>query len=113
MKKEEILKSSRDFTRIIKKNNIFKHKCFYIFIEENNLDKYQVGISVPTKIGNAVVRNKIKRRIKSIMSLNKNLLSDKYNYVILIRKEILNNEYSKIENNMIYCLSKLKEKINE
>ena len=113
MKKEEILKSSQDFTRIIKKNNIFKNKLFYIFIQKNNLKKYQVGISVPTKTGNAVVRNKIKRQIKSIIGQNRENLLSNYNYVILVRKELLNNSYSNIEKNMIYCLSKLKEKNNE
>ena len=60
MKKINILKSNRDFNRIIKYNNSFKYKNYIIYIERDTNDLYKFGISVSKKIGNAVVRNKLK-----------------------------------------------------
>ena len=70
MKKQEILKKSYDFENIINKNNCTKNKYFSIFYNKNDI-KNIYGISVPKKIGNAVLRNKIKRQIKSIIDNNK------------------------------------------
>lgn len=110
MKKINIVKKGVDYTRIIKKNNIFKNNCFYIFTEVNDEAYYKIGITIPTKIGNAVVRNKIKRRIKSIMDNNKDLILNGYNYIILVRKDIITTDFDTINKNMNFCLSKIKEK---
>lgn len=110
MKKRNIVRKSDDFTRIIKNNNIFKNNCFYIFMQKNNIESYQVGITVPTKMGNAVVRNKIKRRIKNIIDSNNELLLNGYQYIILVRKEFLNNDFATLNKNMVFCLSKIKER---
>ena len=66
MKKINILKNNRDFNRIIKNNKSFKYKDYIIYIERDTNDLYKFGISVSKKIGNAVVRNKLKRQIKNI-----------------------------------------------
>lgn len=111
MKKKNIVKKSEDFTRIIKKNDIFKSNCFYIFTEKNNIETYEIGITIPTKIGNAVVRNKIKRRLKNIIDTNSDLLVNNYKYVILVRREFLNNDFAVLNEKMVFCLSKVRERI--
>ena len=70
MKKINILKNSRDFDRIISNNKPYKYKDYIIYIERKTTDVYHFGISVGKKIGNAVIRNKIKRQIRSIISKN-------------------------------------------
>ena len=99
MKKKEIIKKSNDFTNIIKKGKKIKNKYFSIYYIENSKTLY--GISVPTKTGKAVVRNKIKRQVKNIIDNNKNYIQNNYNYVIIIRKEILSLSYKDIEKELI------------
>ena len=67
MKKLYVVKHQQDFDRIIKLNNK-KVSSYFIVYSEDNDKKYDCyGISVSKKIGNAVYRNKMKRRIRNII----------------------------------------------
>ena len=69
MKKINILKNSRDFDRIIKNNKPYKFKDYIIYIEKETNDIYHFGLSVGKKIGNAVHRNFIKRRLLKALKI--------------------------------------------
>lgn len=101
MKKIEIIKSSREYTEIINLNNSKRNKYFSIYYRKNNEQRNRYGISVPTKTGTAVVRNKIKRRIKNIIDNNKNTIQSGYDYVIIIKKGILELTYLEIEKELL------------
>ena len=94
MKKINILKNNRDFTRIIKGNKSFKYKDYIIYIERDTNDLYKFGISVSKKIGNAVVRNKLKRQIKNI--IDKKRYENSFNCIIILRKGILNKTFNEM-----------------
>ena len=108
MKKKEIIKKSNDYTKIINKNNKIKNKYYSIFYikSENTL----FGISIPKKTGTAVVRNKIKRQIKNIIDKNKIHIQNNYNYVIIIRKEILELSYLEKEKELITLFKRIGER---
>ena len=106
MKKINILKSNDDFNRIIKENKAFKYKDYYIYIERNTNDVYKFGIAVPKKIGKAVVRNKYKRRLKSI--IDKKVYQNNFNCIIIVDKEILSRSFKEMEDNLFKALEILK-----
>lgn len=108
MKKKEIIKKSNDYTKVINKNNKLKNKYYSLFYIKS--DNTLFGISIPKKIGNAVIRNKNKRQIKNIIDNNKNNIQNGYNYVIIIRKEILSLSYQKKEQELINLFKKIGEK---
>ena len=56
---------------------------------------YHFGLSVGKKIGNAVVRNKYKRRIKDILMKNK--LNNSNDYVIILRNAVTDILYDKMK----------------
>jgi len=107
MKKKEIIKKGMDFTKIINKNNKIKNKYCSIFYIKS--DKTLFGISVPTKTGKANVRNKLKRQIKNIIDNNKINIPNGYNYVIIIRREILELSYQEKEKELITLFNKIGE----
>lgn len=114
MKKINILKDSRDFDRIIKENKPYKYKDYIIYIEriENNI--YKFGISVGKKIGNAVNRNLIKRRIKSI--IDKKDYQNGFNCIIIVGKGINERSFKEMEDNLLFAFNNIniiKEKKNE
>lgn len=114
MKKKNILKESKDFDRIIKNNKPTKYKDFIIYIEYNSSDSYHFGLSVGKKIGNAVMRNKIKRRLKSI--IDKKHYKNGFNCIIIVGRGILEKNYFDMENNYNIAINKLniiKEDNNE
>ena len=105
MKKKNILQKNDDFSRIINEGKPFKYKDFVIYLEKTNNAEYRFGISVSKKLGNAVVRNKLKRQIKSVLA-KKDYQKD-FNCIIILGKGILNKNYQEIENNLLEALSKL------
>lgn len=107
MKKKEIIKKGRDFTKIINTNNKIKNKYYKIFYKKSN--KTLFGISIPTKTGKANVRNKLKRQIKNIIDNNKINIPNNYNYVIIIRREILELSYQEKEKELITLFNKIGE----
>ena len=64
-----------------------------------------IGFTITKKNGTAVVRNRIKRRVKSIIrKLLKN--KDKYfdlsfNYILICKKEIVKVSYDDLENELM------------
>ena len=108
MKKKEIIKKSNDYTKVINKNNKLKNKYYSLFYIKS--DNTLFGISITKKIGNAVIRNKNKRQIKNIIDNNKNNIQNGYNYVIIIRKEILSLSYQEKEQELINLFKKIGEK---
>jgi ribonuclease P protein component len=108
MKKKNIIKSSREYTEIIKTSKYIKNSNFIIYYRKNN-DKNRYGISVPTKLGKANIRNKIKRRIKNIIDINEISIQKSYDYVIIIRKGLLELSYQEIEQSILNLLKKIGE----
>ena len=106
MKKINILKNNRDFNRIIDTYKANKYKDFVIYIERTNDELYHFGISVGKKIGNAVTRNKYKRRIRSI--IDKKNYQKGINCIIILRKSILDRDYIEIENSLLKAFKDLK-----
>lgn len=113
MKKINIVKESKDFTRIIKKRNGISNNLFIINKENNNTTIPKFGITFTKNIGNAVLRNKLKRRTKSIIDNNKNIYQNNQNYIIIIKKEATTSSYEELESSLVSLFLKLKEKTNE
>ncbi len=110
MKKLYIVKNQYDFDRIINKNNSIKNKSFIIYKENNNLPYSRFGISVGKKLGNAVYRNKMKRKIRAIIDhLNKEKITTN-DYIIILRKYAKDNTYSELNKALEELLYK-KERI--
>ena len=106
MKKNKIIKSSNEFTKIIKTSKYLKNSNFIIYYQKNDTSN-RYGISVPKKIGKANVRNKIKRRIKNIIDINEFSIQKTFNYVIIIRKGLLELSYKEIEISLLSLLKKI------
>ena len=108
MKKKQIIQKSNEFTEIIHKCP-YKRNNYFIIYYRKNKEHNRFGISVPTKTGKANIRNKIKRRVKNILDKNKNSVHSSYDYVIIIRKRLLELSFSEIEKELIALIEKIGE----
>lgn len=114
MNKEHIIKSNRDFQRIIKENKPIRYKDYILYIEYNQEKTYHFGFSVGKKIGNAVIRNKIKRQLRHIVA--KKDYQNGFNCIIIVGSDILKRNFQEMENNLYIAFQKehiLKENVNE
>lgn len=106
MKKIEIIKSSREYTEIINLNKSKRNKYFSIYYRKNNKEN-RYGITIPKKIGIAVERNKIKRRAKNIIDNHKKTIQNGYDYVIIVKKGILELTYQDMEKELLKLIKSI------
>ena len=105
MNKDKILKHSEDFSTIISNGQYFKNKYLSIYYKESNNTLY--GITVPKKVGIAVIRNKLKRQVKNIICNNEKYIQSNYNYVIIIKEPALKLDYEGLSNNLLDLMKKV------
>lgn len=109
MKKRNIIKKSEEFTEIIHTCPYHKNNYFIIYYRPNK-EKNRYGISVPKKTGKANQRNKIKRRIKNILDNDEKTMHQLHDYVIIVRKRLIELNYQEMEKNLIDLMRKIGEK---
>lgn len=100
MKKKYIVKENKDFEKIIKEGKLRKNRSFLVYSLDNNLTYNKYGISVSKKLGNAVFRNKYKRKIRSIIDNLKKDYNIGKNYIIITRKGALDKNYQELNNDL-------------
>ena len=99
-KRSEFIRSNKSSKKIFTPNFIIQK---LESSENENIPHF--GFTITKKIGSAIVRNKIKRRLKSII---RELLKykDKYfdlsfNYILICKKEIVKVSYNNLENELM------------
>ena len=98
MKKINIIKENKDFTEILNKRNVIKNRFYNIYYNDKKEVYYRFGLSVGKKISNkAVIRNKLKRRLKSIIDNNKNYYQKSKDYIIIMKEACLEASYEELE----------------
>ena len=105
MKKRDVVKSNILFNEIINNGQRISNAYYIICGTYKDNIKNNYGLAVGKKIGNAVTRNKIKRQVRNIITNNFKLFPNYHNYIIIIKKEILNLSYQEMENKLVELLT--------
>ena len=87
------IKANDDFATTIKKGKAQRDQSYVIHYCTNSLAYTRVGISVSSKLGNAVVRNHIKRQIRSMCDSFIDYENQTFDIVIIAKQGFLNNSY--------------------
>lgn len=82
MNQKYILKRNEDVLLVIKTGIKKVYNHLIIYNKDNELTNSRFCVSVSKKLGNAVVRNKLKRQVKDI--LMKNMVTKNKDYVIIL-----------------------------
>ncbi len=106
MKREYRLNRNSSFHYIYRNGEKIYNRYFVLYFVKGKSTK--IGISVSKKIGNSVVRNKVKRRLKEAFSQLIEGIKGRYNFVIVARESIVNVLFSDIRNELIKVLEKEK-----
>ncbi|CDZ75742.1 ribonuclease P protein component [Peptoniphilus sp. ING2-D1G] len=105
--KDCYLRKNIDFQRVYKKRNINGNKHITVFFKKNGLDHKRVGFTITKKLGNAVTRNKLKRRLREIYRLNFDLLREGYDYVFVMKKSSVDLSYNELERSFKHICKKI------
>ena len=106
------LSKNEEFKNLLSQRKVSNKYVMIFFGRLINKDKTKLNISFVTKkkIGNAVKRNKIKRRLRNITNEAVKNISINYNYSFLViaKPSMLNNEYKNIKETLFRDLEKIK-----
>ena len=106
------LSKSEEFKNLLNQRKLSNKYVTIFFGKLINKDHKKLNISFVTKkkIGNAVKRNKIKRRLRNIMNeaVNKISINFNYSFLVIAKSSMLNNEYKNIKETLFQDLEKIK-----
>ena len=116
MIKFKSLNQSTDFLKILKKQKLHT-KYFTIFFDKNikkMSEKEYLNISfvMKKKIGNAVIRNKIKRKLKYAVQKiinQKEILDLNYTYVVFGKNNVYKDKFALIFEEVSNAFKKIKQ----
>lgn len=91
------LKKNSDFKRIYSKGKSCVTPFMVVYCRKNRENENRIGFTVSAKMGHAVVRNRIRRRLREIYRLNKTSFSKGWDIIIVARSRSINGDFRKME----------------
>ena len=103
---ENRLKKRKEFGFIYKNGKIIYSKNLNVIYVNTNRKVFRIGFSISKKVGKAVIRNRIKRRLSEIIRNNLNLIKNEYNYVIIVKPGIDQLNFFQLKDELLNILKK-------
>ena len=91
------LKKNSDFRRLYAKGKSAVNPYMVLYCRRNSLGVNRLGYTVSTKLGHAVVRNRVRRRLREIYRLNSPAMKTGYDIVVVARSRCVNARYAKMD----------------
>ena len=106
------LSKNEEFKKLLNKKRLSNKyvTIFFGILENKNNKRLNISFVTKKKIGNAVKRNKIKRRLRNIINdaVKKISIKFSYSYLVIAKPTMLNNEYKIIKETLFQDLEKIK-----
>jgi len=101
------LKKNHEFRRLYNKGKSAASNCVVVYCIKNGKPENRLGITVSTKLGGAVQRNRIRRRLKEIYRLNEHSLNTGHNIVLVARSKSGKAGWRELESSVLSLFRKL------
>jgi len=101
------IKENHVFRRLYSKGKSAVSPYLAIYIRRNGSQRNRLGLTVSTKLGKAVVRNRVRRRIREVYRLHEQELLRGYDVVIVARMRTVNCRYSALDKSFCTLVDKL------
>ena len=101
------LKKNHEFRRLYNKGKSAASQCAAVYCRKNGSPDNRLGITVSAKLGGAVQRNRIRRRLKEIYRINEDKLASGYDIVIVARSYSRFADFYTIEASILSLFNKL------
>ena len=101
------LKKNSDFHRLYAKGRSAVTPYLVVYCRRNREKTNRLGYTVSTKLGHAVVRNRVRRRLREIYRLNAPSMPQGYDIVVVARSRCVGAEYVKLDTAFVTACRKL------
>lgn len=108
--KKEIIKSKKDFERIIRTGKRFASGHLKVFLQFGN--NRRVGFAVSSRIKGSVRRNKIKRWLREIYRREKYALKDGTELIILVDDITKDEDFHVLKEKVLQIFKEINENFN-
>ena len=104
--KEHKIRKNEEFRAIYRNGRSFSNRFLVLYVYKNNLHINRMGIAVSKKVGNSVVRSRVKRLISESYRLNDSNLIQGYDLVFIARVAAKNRSYVEIKLSVLNLFKK-------
>jgi len=99
------LRRSADIRHVRHHGRRWHHPLLLLFTVANNQDTSRFAISVSKRVGNAVVRNRARRRVREALRSRLSQLNPGWDCLFIVRDRLPAASYSEIENAVCQLLT--------
>ena len=96
------LRKGKEFSDVYHKGSSKANRLLVMYILDNGLTYNRIGISVSKKVGNSVVRHRIKRLIKESLRLNGDRFNIGLDLVVIARGTTKGRTYAEIDDAVLH-----------
>lgn len=107
MKTTVSIKKNRDFRFLYRRGKSSVSPLLAVYARRNKYAHNRIGITVSTKVGKAVVRNRVRRRIREAYRINEECFGSGFDLVIVARVRAAEASFHDIEKSLRKLLSGL------
>ena len=97
MKAEKTVKENYEFRRIYRKGKSYVSPYLVLYCQRNRAGRTRLGVTVSTKLGKAVVRNRVRRRFREIWRLNLPDTVPGWDIILVARVRAVSTSYQKLD----------------
>jgi len=101
------LKLNHIFRRLYNKGKSCANGYLVLYCRHNGTQENRVGLTVSAKLGHAVVRNRVRRRLREIYRLHEHAFCPGWDIVVVARSRAVDASYKKLEKSYLYLADKL------
>jgi ribonuclease P protein component len=107
---QERIRKKKDFIFLYKKGNRYRGRYFNLIYLSNDLNFSRMAVVVSKKVGGAVERNTIKRRLRTLFRRNKHILLNPLDMILIVKKEIQGASWHSLEEEYLRSVASVASK---
>ena len=101
------LKFNHVFRRLYHRGNSYANRYLVIYCRKNGTQRNRIVLTVGAKLGHAVERNRLRRRLREIYRLHEVQFARGYDLVVVARAAAMQASYQQLEGAYLYLAGKL------
>ena len=106
LKRINRLKKRYQFNYVYKSGEHFSGEHIVLYVASSKTKNIKVGLAVTKKIGHAVVRNRVRRRLREIIKTHIPTLKQNFNIIVVARENITSASFEKLSIEFMKLLKK-------